>query len=202
MNYLWWDAPEGLKKHINSDKINQIYYWLGNYPVLLFHWENFVPLYKSQLSRKMKMSWPKAFICSTKDWKTIYMWYVSNITIFEMPEFLKKNFWCYNALNLDSWGSLWLIYNWRIIKKNWRPIMDAFVVVDVEKYDKVKEIIHKNSRIIDSVVDKISAIYWKNPYVLKAIIQKIDQIKNRYSNNLKVFVLLNEIENRLENLVE
>ena len=80
--------------------------------------------------------------------------------------------------------------------------MDAFVVVDVEKYDKVKEIIHKNSRIIDSVVNKISAVYWKNQYVLKAIIQKIDQIKNRYSNNLKVFVLLNEIENRLEKLVE
>jgi len=78
--------------------------------------------------------------------------------------------------------------------------MDAFVVVDSEKYNKIKEIIRKNSKIIDSVVSKIKDIYWKNPYVLKAIIQKIDQIKNKYSNNLKVFVLLNEIENRLEKL--
>ena len=200
MNYLWWDVPEELKQQINSDKIKDIYWWLWNFPVLLLEWNNLVSLYESELSRKMKISWPKAFICSTKDWKTIYMWYVSNITIFQMPEFLKKNFWCYNALNLDSWWSLWLIYNWKVIKKNWRPIMDAFVVVDSEKYNKIKEIIRKNSKIIDSVVSKIKDIYWKNPYVLKAIIQKIDQIKNKYSNNLKVFVLLNEIENRLEKL--
>ncbi len=200
MNYLWWDAPENLKKQINSDKIKDIYRWIWNFPVLLLHWNDIVSLYETQLSRKMKLSWPKSFICSTKDDKTIYMWYVSNITIYNMPIFLKKNFWCYNALNLDSGGSLGMIYNWKVIKKHWRDIMDAFVVVDIEKENKVKQILFKNKKLLDRVVNKIKKFYWNNIYVIKALVSKIEYLKNKYSNNLKIFVLLNELQIRLENL--
>ena len=111
MNHIWWNVPKKLDKQINSNKINDIYYGIWNFPVLLFHWNDFVPLYKTELSKKMKGFWFKAFICSTKDWKTIYMWYISNITIYDVPKFLKNNFSCYNALNLDAGSSLWLIYN-------------------------------------------------------------------------------------------
>lgn len=55
------------------------------------------------------------------------------MTIYGMPEFLKKQFGCYQAIGLDSGGSLGLSYEGKSYAKPGRKIMDAFVVVPAKK---------------------------------------------------------------------
>ncbi len=111
--------------------------------MLLLKWENPNNWNSNIYDKKMLTKWVKSFICSKKDAKTIYMWYISNITVYEMSNYLKDSLWCYNAMNLDSWGSLWMVYNNNTIKKSGRKVMDAFVVIETKnenitaKKDKV-----------------------------------------------------------------
>jgi len=59
----------------------------------------------------MKTAGNKTFICSTEDKSTIYMGVVGEITIPDMAEYLKKNFNCRNAMNLDAGYSIGMVYS-------------------------------------------------------------------------------------------
>ena len=100
----------------------------------------------------MKMKTTKNFICTTKDKKIIYMWYVYNISMLDISNYIKKNFNCYNAINLDAWWSLWLIYNNKYIKKEWRKIMDAFVVIEWKK--NVKNVFINDKKLKEELLKK------------------------------------------------
>lgn len=58
----------------------------------------------------MRTAGIKNMICITDDKKTVYMGNISDITLPEMPDFLKNNLGCSFALNLDSGGSLGMQY--------------------------------------------------------------------------------------------
>lgn len=135
MNKIWID------KNHNSDKIPDIFYWIENYPMLLVDWKSMIKASSRVIEGKMLDKWTKTFICSKEDNKTILMWNVSNVTVEEMASFLKDSLECYNAMNLDSWGSLWMVYNKKNVSKPWRKIMDAFVVVETknENSDKTND---------------------------------------------------------------
>jgi len=196
MNQLWWYAPEKLRNiKYNENKIKDIYYAIGNFPVLLLDWKNIVSYYDKLITWKMKRKWPKSFICYTKDKKTIYMWYVSNINIYELPKFIKDNFWCYGAINLDAGASLWLIYNKKVIKKSYRPVMDAFVVVDNSLEKRRNNIIQKYSALINRFVLKVKRITKWNYKKILAIKNKLNSIKNKYK--FEIYVILDEIQKRL-----
>lgn len=128
LNNLWY--VEWINKKYNDDKLDQVYYGISNHPVLLLEWENVLSESENLIESKLSSKTSKSFICSTKDNKKIYMGVVQNSTIYELPDFLKINFDCYYAINLDNGGSQWLIYDWKLYKKPWRKIMDAFVVLD------------------------------------------------------------------------
>lgn len=199
MNQLWWYAPEKLKWYsINKDKISNIYYWLWNFPVLLLNWKDILYKYKWILSRKMKNKGTKSFICFTKNRKTIYMGYISNIGMYNVPTYIKNNFWCYSAINLDAGASLWMVYNKKIIKKTWRPIMDAFVVVNTSYGEKYNYYVNKYSNLINKVVNKIKEKYLNNEQWFNSILKKIDKFKIIYKRDIKIYAVLNELENRLE----
>ena len=52
-----------------------------------------------------------------------------------MPAYLKKNFDCYNAINLDAGSSIGMVYSGFILDQGPRKrIMDAFVVLNREEY--------------------------------------------------------------------
>gem|GEM_PF-281609 len=60
---------------------------------------------------------------------------VGGINLPQMPAYLKKNFDCYNAINLDAGSSLGMVYSGFILDQGPRKrIMDAFVVLTREEY--------------------------------------------------------------------
>ncbi len=198
MNHVWGDVPNDLENiSYNADKIKNIYYWLGNFPVLLLKWKSIVNYYSDILSDKIKSKWIKNFICYTRDRKIIYMWFVYDIDIYTLSYFIKEKLGCYEAINLDSGWSLWMIYNNKLIKKNLRPVMDAFVVVETMDASKRQYIISKYWKVISKIVYKIKKkVKWDNNR-LKYIKQKIRYIQGKYKNNFKIYVILEEIYNRL-----
>lgn len=137
-----WDWNDWLRSNINKNKLNDIEFWMSNYTVLLLEWENVVNINVNPLrprySSSMASSANRNFICSTKDWSTIYMWVVWWISIVKLAEYVQNNFDCYNALALDAWASEAMVYEWNVLARSSRRIItDAFVVVDRDTYIKL-----------------------------------------------------------------
>lgn len=206
VNWLFWFDENGvplfilnnygyvewINKKFNQEKLKDVKHWLSNFPVLLLQWENVIGDSENILDIKQKTSWIKSFICSLNDNKTILMWTINNVTVKEMAKFIQKNLNCYNAINLDSWWSLWMIYNNKTIKKPWRKIMDAFIVI--KKVKKKEIILPKN------FTNKLDNLYKNNPNLIKKILVKISISKENYKNNNKKYLLIEAIENYIKNL--
>lgn len=124
-----------LESNINSEKIFDLYFWISNFPVLLIEWDDVTAWASEYIDSKLTWRWNRNFICSTQDWKTIYMWVVWAIWVRDMASYLKNNFWCYNALFLDAWASLAMVYSGNVLDQGSRKLItDAFVVVDRETF--------------------------------------------------------------------
>ncbi|MEI6426032.1 MAG: phosphodiester glycosidase family protein [Candidatus Absconditabacteria bacterium] len=118
-----------------TDKIGDVYFGLGNFPVFLLEGEDVMYGYTTYLDAKMKAKANKTFICSTQDKKTVYMGVVGTINLVQMPAYLKKNFGCYNAINLDAGSSIGMVYSGFVLDQGPRKrIMDAFVVLTRDQY--------------------------------------------------------------------
>lgn len=132
------DHDVGLKRNLNSDRLEDIAFGLSNYTVLLVEWENVIDVNSANFTSNMYGSANRNFICSTRDGSTIYMWVVWWISIPKLADYVKNNFDCYNALALDAWASEAMVYDWNVLaRSSRRKIMDAFVVVDRETYIKL-----------------------------------------------------------------
>lgn len=175
LNNKWYVA--WLNKQYNNWKMNNLYYGISNFPVLLFQWKNVVRKSKNLIDKKMEKEATKNFICADKSWKKIYMWNIGDIGIYSLPDFLKKNFNCYNAVNLDSWGSLGLMYKWVKYNTPWREIMDAFVVLN-ENSEQYKS--YLKQQIKKEVKD---ILFYKSEKTLSKV--KIS-LKNFLKNNYKL----------------
>ena len=111
-------------KQINT--LTNIAFWISNFPAILIDWVNSLDF--EWLTQKNIAIWTKAFICSNKGGTIIKMGFVYNISLDDMPSYLLTNLQCWNALNLDWWGSLAMKYGTGYLRQG-RNIMDAFVVV-------------------------------------------------------------------------
>ena len=128
--WLWSD--------INKDKLDEIYFGIGNFPVLLLEWEDVVPTYNQYIDNKMKGASKRNFICSTQDWRTVYMGVVGGISIPKLPAYLKKYLNCRNALSLDAGASTAMVYDGNTLDRSPRTrVMDAFVVLTRDQYIKL-----------------------------------------------------------------
>ncbi len=126
------------RSNINKDKQNDLYFGLGNFPVLLENWDDVVLWFSNYVDKKMETAGNKSFICSTKDNSTIYMWVVWWLNLRKLPAFIKEQFGCRNAINLDAGASLGMIYSWLVLDRgSRRNIMDAFVVLTRDEYIKL-----------------------------------------------------------------
>lgn len=132
------DHDAGLKRNLNSDRLDDIEFGMSNYTVLLVEWENVIDINSTNFTSNMYGSANRNFICSTRDGSTIYMWVVWWINIPKLADYVKNNFGCRNALALDAWASEAMVYDWNVLaRSSRRKIMDAFVVVDRETYIKL-----------------------------------------------------------------
>lgn len=129
---------EGLWSNTNHDKLDQIYFGIWNFPVLLLEWENVVHAYSKYIDHKMKGSANRNFICSTEDSKTIYMGVIGASSILNLADYLKNQLWCRNALSLDAGASTAMVYEGKTLDRGSRTrVMDAFVVLNKEEYKKL-----------------------------------------------------------------
>jgi len=137
-NNLWKLIDAWLWIKPDQKALESLYFGIWWFPVFLLEGQNVINGFNVYLDTKMKTAGNKTFICSTKDWLTVYMWVVWGITLPEMPDYLSKNFGCRNALNLDAWASIGMIYSWFILDQWPRTkIMDAFVVLTRDQYIKL-----------------------------------------------------------------
>lgn len=174
MPWLWSD--------LNKDKIDNLYFGMSNFTVLLIDWENLVHANQNYFDHKMYSRINRNFICYTQDQKSVYMWVVWWINLFELADYIAKNFDCYNALALDAWYSEAMIYDGNVLARSpRRNIMDAFVVLDREQYieltnyqpEQKEEYINKNKynltdndlNIVDvfyNIIDKLIQKEWSS----------------------------------------
>ncbi len=204
--YLTW-------RTINLNKQNDIYNGIWNFPLLLKDWVNMLDK-ALEISEKMKAKSLKNFICSSKDWNTIYMWSIENPNIRAVPEILKK-LGCYNAINLDAGGSSSMIYNNKYIHWPGRNIMDGFIVVKddsvkieekpISDDEKKKEAIRKmilekiakekqDESIKQNILKKYSAI-------LDLSFKKIETQISPFSKE-KSLEFLNNLKTKIEKLLQ
>ena len=192
-----------LISNINSDRIPDLYFWISNFPVLLINWDDVTAWASEYIDSKMTWKWNRNFICSTKDWKTIYMWIVGTMSVRNMASYLKEQFWCYNALFLDAWASSAMIYSWKILAQWSRKLItDAFVVVDRNTYLELwwtpsetytpyepdyemtqndRKQVEKFEKIIDAIYKK----YWKSNYKTKLISMFREVISRKWLEDSK-----------------
>ncbi len=145
---------------INSDKESEIWEGFANFPLLLKDWETQIENYIDLGLVDKKMTGParRSFICSTQKWDKIYFGHVYNIWV-DWMSLLLKDFWCYNALNLDAGYSTAFVYNGKYIAWPWRDILDWVFIVP-KKVDTTKlEIRIEN--IVAIIKDYLSK---KTPY--------------------------------------
>ena len=178
-----WEADIWLWSNLNSDKLDDLYFWIGNWPVLLLEWEDVVQASALYIDNKLTWLANRNFICSTEDNTTIYMGVIWSSSVWNLPKYLKENFWCYNALFLDAWASTAMVYDGKTLDRGSRKrVMDAFVVLDRDAYtaltgiepdekkiDKVEGYEPTQSdlnrlKTVENVIDIIYAKYWKSKY--------------------------------------
>ncbi len=182
---FWWTKEKKpfiyQSGKINMDNEDQIYYWLGNYPLLLNEWKNTLEYYYDVwlIDLKMRAQATRNFICSDKEKKNIYFWLVYNATIDDLVQTLSE-FWCWDALNLDAWLSTAFIYNNRyIVWPQKRDILDAIAIE--RKWLKVSEINEVSTKITKYLITEIIKKSKNNP--LKAV--KITESYIDYFDNYK-----------------
>ena len=178
-----WEADLWLWSNLNKDKLDDLYFWIWNWPVLLMEWEDVVHAFSHYIDNKLTWLANRNFICSTEDNTTIYMWVVWSSSVWNLPAYLKEQFWCYNALFLDAWASTAMVYDGHTLDR-WsrKKVMDAFVVLDREQYIKLTWITpaeksipkvegyqptasdEKRLKNVKDVIDLIYKKYWKSKY--------------------------------------
>lgn len=118
----------------NKERIDELYFGLGNFPILVHQGENVVQHSVDYLDRKLSGRQNRHFICSSKDNTTIYMGVIGGVNMYEAADIMIKQFDCRYGLNLDAGSSANMIYQDKLLQKNSENIMDARVVVDRDTY--------------------------------------------------------------------
>ncbi len=179
LDNVWYG--KGIDRSYNVDKKKELKNGISNIPVLLLEGKNILPESESEIDAKMRASSAKSFICSNEKGDTVYFGTVTSATIYEMPDFIKKNFGCYQAIGLDNGGSMGMSYEGRVIRKPGRKIMDAFAVVEATPAQK-----RENA----AVAAKVSAFNAKVAGQIRAMKKKgatkaqVDAWKNGVRNSL------------------
>jgi len=181
------DTDAWLISNINADRIWDLYFGISNFPVLLINWDDVTAWAAEYIDSKMTWRWNRNFICSTKDWKSIYMWVVWTMSIWNMASYLKEQFWCYNALFLDAWASSSMVYSGKVLAQWSRKVItDAFVVVDRDAFLKLQwkpsinytpykpdyNMTISDQKKVKEFIDLIDSIYkeyWKSKYKTQLI---------------------------------
>ena len=168
-----------------TDKINKNREWdiwegFANHPLILKNGDSQLDIYEKKwlLNYKMKGKNTKNFICSNKSWDTIYFGLLYNITIEQTAQAL-KDFWCYNAINLDAGYSTTFIYNGKYILNPQRDILDWVFIVPKNLDTNTLDITAK--KIMKTLLTKMKS---KSSYQKISQLKKLNNLLNKLSSNI------------------
>lgn len=113
----------------NSGMIDDVYYGISNFPILLDKWVDTTEEYTHLISKQMNTTSKKWFICTNETGDTIYMWFVTIWSIYELPEFIKAQYGCYYAISLDAGTSSSLVVNDKYRVWPGRKVVDGFIAI-------------------------------------------------------------------------
>lgn len=113
----------------NSGMLDQVYYGISNFPILLDKGVDTTEEYVHLISKQMNTTSKKWFICTNETGDTIYMWFVAVGSIYELPEFIKTQYGCYYAISLDAGTSSSLVVNDKYRVWPGRKVVDGFIAV-------------------------------------------------------------------------
>lgn len=165
---------------INPDREKDIFYGFANHPLILQDWVDKVPEYADLwlVDTGMKRKWTRNFICSTEKKDKIYVWFVYDISVPDLPEYLKK-FGCFDALNLDAWATSSMIYNWRQIVWPGRNLLD-WVIIERKSLDT--KVLREKTKVVRENLKKI--LENKTPNEKIEIIEKFNKAISNYRNGI------------------
>lgn len=165
---------------INPDREKDIFYGFANHPLILQNWENKISEFNDLglVDSGMKRKWTRNFICSTEKKDKIYIWFIYDISVPDLAEYLKK-FGCFDALNLDAWATSSMIYNWRQIVWPGRKLLDGVVI---ERKDLDTKILREKSLLVKENIEKI--LENKTPNEKIEIIEKFQKTISNYRNGV------------------
>lgn len=231
---FWW-TKDKVPFIYQSGKINEndedkIYYWLGNYPLLLNEWKNMLEEYWDLwlIDAKMRVKSTRNFICSDEKKENIYFWLVYDANIEELTQALRE-FWCFDALNLDAGLSTTFMLNNRYlvwpqkrdildavaIKRVWLNILEIeeiwknitkVIISDIEKRAKnnleKKEILTtKYIEALDNLRKKIYERYSTDIFEENTLVWELEKVWYKIEiNNLKNLKLITLVNSVNENL--
>lgn len=92
----------GSMRNMNADRLEDLFFGIGNRPVILADGEDVVRDSEYWMDGKIRARRTQAFICSDRAGDSIYMGTIAGTTIYEMPRILRTHFQCHNAINLDA----------------------------------------------------------------------------------------------------
>lgn len=159
---FWWDQDTIPFIHqtwkINSSERNNIFEWLGNFPILYANGKNMLEYYHDVwlYDAKMSASMKRHFICSNKEKTEIFFGSTSSTSLDNLAPAL-YDIWCWDGLNLDAWASTYFNYNWRELEKWSRKVLDGFFIVP-----KTFDAIAINKKL-DSAMPEITRVFKRYP---------------------------------------
>jgi len=159
---FWWDSNSlpflYQTAQINPEKRDEIFEWLGNFPILYSNWVNMLEHYHDVWLYDLKMSakLSRHFICSNKEKTEIFFGKASATSLDDLAPAL-FNIWCWDGLNLDAGASSHFNYNGRELVVWKRKVLDWFFIVP-----KNIDIEALNNKI-ETAMTQVSNIYKRYP---------------------------------------
>ena len=141
-------SQHGYAWNKNAFDRDDVYYGIGNFPMLLVDGKEVVSQYQSwDFWTGLVTFGTKWFICITQDEQTVFMWFVPLQTVYTLPWYLQSRYGCHNAINLDAGQSTALYVDDQYILWPGREVVDGYVVVP-----KQSQFVGRKSRDDNSVV--------------------------------------------------
>lgn len=164
---------------INEDRETEIYNWIANFPLLLKDGKNMIEHFwdVNLIDSKMKAKMSRNFICTDREKKFLYFWYVYNIEMNYLPYALSQ-IWCYDAINLDAWKSSAFIYNAKYLIWPWRDVLDWLIVE--RKWLNTLEIRESMQKVMLKIDEYLkNRPIWKKIMILDSLTNALSKAKSK-----------------------
>lgn len=125
---------QGYMANTNQSRTGEIYYGIGNFPILIDNGVDVTIEVSHLIDEKMYGKGIRSFICIPEAHDRIFMGFVPNKSVVEMGRYLIDTYGCYSAINLDAGASSAMVVDDKHIVWPGRKVVDGFVAIPKEHY--------------------------------------------------------------------